>query len=829
MTSRDQTAGVSGDVPAATPPRPKPQDVPPTVQFDPPLAETITGVPVRLTGTADPGNTSDDQPEVIYTGVEVAVTGGEVTRAWPTDLQWAQWAADVTFSEPGTQEVTATASTSTGRTVAAPHLSVQVGTQTSSDRLIPGQSLQPGQELRVAGQPIGLVLQPNGDLVLYWGAGTFVLWATYTDNSAGTVTQAVMQTDGNFVLYAGSEPVWATETDGNPGAYLVLQPDGELVLFDRFDAPIWRAGTEIVTAPPRAASVLSAPGRLNPGQYLQAPRQPYTCVMQDDGHLVVCKLGSKSLWCAHTDGEGAAYALMQDDGNLVLYTAAQVPVWSSGTDGNPGAYLAMQDDGNLVICRPDGEPIWASNTAQPPPSPYWAIVLCKFNDVDIEPAPRSWYEDYYTNPATLGPVAYWQTVTGGIKDPSGSQLFGWFTMKHSTAELASLTFPADRNVLTEWGREAAQANGVDLSKFKQVLTVLNYCADSGAVGAPGDVVIGTNPDPQNLDLGFVCHEMGHGFGLEHSWSASAGPDMEYGDGFDLMSYNTTTFDFPALTDGVIGWATVGLNAPNLITLGAALDRIAVPSAPSDYSDQLILNALTQSPRDLSRAYLALQIPQVDGSSFTVEARRKAQWDRGLHADNIVVIHQIRPDGRCYLVADFFTGGTFRTWDPAVVVYVGSWNGDQVQIWAWDLPAGALRQELGGDPGVYLMEGGQKRWIVDPATTLPLIQAYTGAVVRQVPAGGLLEIPIGPNISWLNVSAVPHPPPLDVPVQLTVTATDPVTNFPVAGDVNIDGARVGFTGQPFIYTFSDYASGWVKTAGYITTPIDFGFPPPEAPS
>ena len=192
--------------------------------------------------------------------------------------------------------------------------------------------------------------------------------------------------------------------------------------------------------------------------------------------------------------------------------------------------------------------------------------------------------------------------------------------------------------------------------------------------------------------------------------------MEYGDGFDLMSYNTTTFDFPALTDGVIGWATVGLNAPNLITLEAALDRIAVPSAPRDYSDPLILNALTQSPRDLCGAYLALQIPQADGSSFTVEARRKAQWDRGLHADNIVVIHQIRPDGRCYLVADFFTGGTFRTWDPAVFVYVGSWNGDQVQIWAWDLPGGALRQELGGDPGVYLMKGGQKRWIVDPATT-----------------------------------------------------------------------------------------------------------------
>lgn len=109
--------------------------------------------------------------------------------------------------------MTATASTATGRTVVAPHLSVQVGTQASSDRLLAGQSLQPGQALRVVGQPISLVLQPNGDLVLYWGAGTLVLWARGT--SGGAVTQAVMQADGNFVLYPGSEAAWATETNGN--------------------------------------------------------------------------------------------------------------------------------------------------------------------------------------------------------------------------------------------------------------------------------------------------------------------------------------------------------------------------------------------------------------------------------------------------------------------------------------------------------------------------------------------------------------------------------------------------------------------------------------
>jgi PASTA domain len=159
----------------------------------------------------------------------------------------------------------------------------------------------------------------------------------------------------------------------------------------------------------------------------------------------------------------------------------------------------------------------------------------------------------------------------------------------------------------------------------------------------------------------------------------------------------------------------------------------------------------------------------------------------------------------------------------VVIYVGPWNGDKVQIWAWDLPDGALRQEL-GDPRVYLIQGGQKRWVVNPAT-LQQIQASTGRMVRPTAAGGLASVPSGPYIALLNVSTVPHPPPLNVPVQVTVTATDPVTDTAVTGDVNIDGSKVGTTGQPFTYTFRDYAHGSVVAANYVTTPIDFGFPPP----
>src|SRR5215469_5042916 len=139
------------------------------------------------------------------------------------------------------------------------------------------------------------------------------------------------------------------------------------------------------------------------------------------------------------------------------------------------------------------------------------------------------------------------------------------------------------------------------------------------------------------------------------------------------------------------------------------------------------------------------------------------------------------------------------------------------------PDGALRQEL-GDPRVYLIQGGQKRWVVNQAT-LQLIQETTGRIVRPVAAGGLGSVATGPYIAALDVTTTPHPPVLDIPVEITVSAADPLTQAAVAGEVFIAGAQVGTTGTPFSYTFTDYPQGEVVATGYVPTPIDFGFPPP----
>jgi surface antigen len=87
--------------------------------------------------------------------------------------------------------------------------------------------------------------------------------------------QLVMQNDGNLVVYAGTQPLWDSQTWNNPGAYAVLQPsDGNLVVYSTSGKALW------------SAYVLNAPG-----DELQ---------MQNDGNLVVYSAAGSPLWATMT-------------------------------------------------------------------------------------------------------------------------------------------------------------------------------------------------------------------------------------------------------------------------------------------------------------------------------------------------------------------------------------------------------------------------------------------------------------------------------------------------------------------------------------------------
>ncbi|MDR3659674.1 MAG: LysM peptidoglycan-binding domain-containing protein [Mycobacterium sp.] len=125
------------------------------------------------------------------------------------------------------------------------------------DTLQKGEKLEVGQSLTSNNEAYRLVLQDDGNLVLYTGEQS--VWATGTNGQA--VQRAEVQEDGNFVLYAADAPVWDSKTAGAGDVRLVLQDDRNLVLYGS-DGAKWSSDTHTDEVPPAPAE--AAPADVEP-------------------------------------------------------------------------------------------------------------------------------------------------------------------------------------------------------------------------------------------------------------------------------------------------------------------------------------------------------------------------------------------------------------------------------------------------------------------------------------------------------------------------------------------------------------------------------------
>lgn len=129
--------------------------------------------------------------------------------------------------------------------------------------LLPGQSLKSWMEgegdgfnhLTSATGAFRLTMQSDGNLVLralddtnypFQVNYTEVVWSSGTGNQFGNSAHCDMQaTDGNLVVYnAFNTPVWASNTQGNKGAFLRPQDDGNLVVYASDGRVLWASHTE---------------------------------------------------------------------------------------------------------------------------------------------------------------------------------------------------------------------------------------------------------------------------------------------------------------------------------------------------------------------------------------------------------------------------------------------------------------------------------------------------------------------------------------------------------------------------------------------------------
>lgn len=162
------------------------------------------------------------------------------------------------------------------------------------------------------------------------------VWESGTSGNPGAYY--VMQGDGNLCIYlrGGGGSLWCSHTGGNPGAKLCMRPDGNMVIYKPSFDPLWSTGTDG-----------------HHGAYY---------VMGADGNFVIKDRDHNVLWATHTGAfPGANFRLK--DGNFQIYIKEKVELWSTGTGGHPGAYYRMQDDGNFVIYHVGGgHALWATGT-----------------------------------------------------------------------------------------------------------------------------------------------------------------------------------------------------------------------------------------------------------------------------------------------------------------------------------------------------------------------------------------------------------------------------------------------------------------------------------
>lgn len=273
-----------------------------------------------------------------------------------------------------------------------------------------------------------------------------------------------------------------------------------------------------------------------------------------------------------------------------------------------------------------------------------AVVLCKFTDKPAETHPRSFYADYFVRRGARGLSDYWSDVTFGAIDLASSEVFGWFAMNHASGEVRALAFPGGRETLVQWGRDAARANGVDLSRYDGVVIVQNWGVDHGMASSG---VVFVDQDSSAIEPTFYAHELGHLLGLPHSFGDPGG---EYADPWDIMSA-MNVYSFTGTFGSWSGRTGPGINVFAARALGALGNGRVRRIDARPFKETIELAPLDQ--RFVPNAIYAIEMPP-----FTIEYRHKAGWDQGLPSD-AVLVHEEK-NGRSYLEKVLHAGEQFAT-------------------------------------------------------------------------------------------------------------------------------------------------------------------------
>ena len=104
-------------------------------------------------------------------------------------------------------------------------------------KLTTNEVLLPAQSLISPSETASVTLAPGGNVTVKKGSTV-----TFSSNASGfCAADLVMQTDGNLVVYCGGAPLWSTGTSGNPGASAQITDAGQLEVLSAQNSVLWPA------------------------------------------------------------------------------------------------------------------------------------------------------------------------------------------------------------------------------------------------------------------------------------------------------------------------------------------------------------------------------------------------------------------------------------------------------------------------------------------------------------------------------------------------------------------------------------------------------------
>lgn len=278
-------------------------------------------------------------------------------------------------------------------------------------------------------------------------------------------------------------------------------------------------------------------------------------------------------------------------------------------------------------------------------SQSFALIACKYKNIKKTPQKMNYF-DGLMGSAYPGMDHYWQEVSYGNIDLTGSANFGWYTLPGRDSDYLSKD-PLIADCL-------AQADAdVYFPDYEGIIVALNGPVPTSTTGWPTTLYL--DGVVKRYALNFLAdtawqsarvtaHEMGHSFGLWHSsglygnvydsqWDVMSTGGSNMGTEFDPIPHHTIT-DYKDR----LGWIPPSQKfiAPANRTETITLERTALPT-------------------DGGTAYLMAEIEAGVINRYTLEARRLAGYDNtpNLPGEGIV-IHKIEGN-QAWVIDDDLNG------------------------------------------------------------------------------------------------------------------------------------------------------------------------------